>query len=67
LWTICHDKDERNASLASDLWVENGFSVPPDCLNSLLLLLEHHAHLICKSAAKSLLQVRSFIFIAASS
>ncbi|CAH7676222.1 hypothetical protein PPACK8108_LOCUS11334 [Phakopsora pachyrhizi] len=45
LWTICHDKDERNASLASDLWVENGFSVPPDCLNSLLLLLgEHFQH-----------------------
>ncbi|CAH7685192.1 hypothetical protein PPACK8108_LOCUS19675 [Phakopsora pachyrhizi] len=45
LWTICHDKDERNASLALDLWVENGFSIPPDCLNSLLLLLgEHFLH-----------------------
>ncbi|CAH7672203.1 hypothetical protein PPACK8108_LOCUS7012 [Phakopsora pachyrhizi] len=39
LWTICHDKDERNASLALDLWVENVFSIPPDCLNSLLLYL----------------------------
>ncbi|CAH7670730.1 hypothetical protein PPACK8108_LOCUS5457 [Phakopsora pachyrhizi] len=57
LWTICHDEDERNASLALDLWVENGFSIPPDCLNSLLLLLEHHTPLICKSAAKSLPRV----------
>ncbi|CAH7688084.1 armadillo-type protein, partial [Phakopsora pachyrhizi] len=57
LWTICHDEDERNASLASDLWVENGFAIPPDCLKSLLLLLEHHAPLIRKSAAKSLPRV----------
>ncbi|KNZ52619.1 hypothetical protein VP01_34g8 [Puccinia sorghi] len=53
LWIACHDEDERNANLASDLWLENGLQTPESCLKSLLELLEHHASAIRSAAAKS--------------
>ncbi|KAA1088540.1 translational activator of GCN4 [Puccinia graminis f. sp. tritici] len=53
LWIACHDEDERNANLASDLWLENGLQTPECCLKSLLELLEHHAPAIRNAAAKS--------------
>ena len=39
LWIACHDEDERNAELASDLWLENGLQTPEHCLSSLLKFL----------------------------
>ncbi|PLW51845.1 hypothetical protein PCASD_00862 [Puccinia coronata f. sp. avenae] len=53
LWTACHDEDERNANLASDLWLENGLQTPENCLSSLLKFLEHHAPAIRNASAKS--------------
>ncbi|KAI7966942.1 hypothetical protein MJO29_000219 [Puccinia striiformis f. sp. tritici] len=53
LWIVCHDEDERNANLASDLWLENGLQTPESCLKSLLEFLEHNAQAIRYAAAKS--------------
>ncbi|OAV93029.1 hypothetical protein PTTG_02828 [Puccinia triticina 1-1 BBBD Race 1] len=53
LWIACHDEDERNANLASDLWLENGLQTPESCLSSLLQLFEHHTPAIRNAAAKS--------------
>lgn len=54
LWIACHDEDKRNASLASDLWLENGLQTSDSCLNSLLGLLEHEAPAIRNAAAQSI-------------
>ncbi|KAH9466351.1 hypothetical protein Pst134EB_001406 [Puccinia striiformis f. sp. tritici] len=53
LWIVCHDEDERNVNLASDLWLENGLQTPESCLKSLLEFLEHNAQAIRYAAAKS--------------
>lgn len=36
VFLACHDDDERNANLGSDLWAENGLIIADDCLKSLL-------------------------------
>ncbi|MBW0479310.1 hypothetical protein O181_019025 [Austropuccinia psidii MF-1] len=54
LWIARHDEDERNAGLASDLWLENGLKISENCLDSLLSLLEHSASSIRDAAAKSI-------------
>ncbi|KAH9815238.1 armadillo-type protein [Melampsora americana] len=54
VFLACHDDDERNANLASDLWAENGLKTHEEGLRSILPLLEHRASPIRNAAAKSL-------------
>ena len=39
LWLACHDEDEQNARLATQLWEENGFDVPEKFCSELMALL----------------------------
>ena len=39
LWLACHDEDEQNARLATQLWEENGFDVSEKFCSDLMALL----------------------------
>ncbi|RUS19023.1 armadillo-type protein [Endogone sp. FLAS-F59071] len=54
LWIACHDEDEVNVKLATQMWEENGMDVEEIYKDALLKLVVHHTASVRVSAGKAI-------------